>query len=83
MRVLRIVLCIALFSSIHLVAQHCGGKERWAVKDGTDATAQQIDFGIMNPISVADLLQILEPTVPNDDLTRVVPDETHLSRCAA
>ena len=83
MRILRIVLCVALFPSVHLFAQHCGGKERWAVKDGTDATAQQIDFGIINPISVADLLQILEPTVPNDDLTRVVPDETHLYRVAA
>src|SRR5258708_2733131 len=78
------VLCAASFcSSQFLVAQHCGGTERWAVKDGTDPAAQQIDFINITPISVADLLQIQEPVVPNDNTTRVVPAETHLYRVNA
>jgi len=83
MRILRIVLYIVLLSPTHLSAQHCGGKERWAVKDGTDAAAQQINFGTIRPISVADLLQIQEPTLPSDDTIRVVPDETQLYRVTA
>jgi hypothetical protein len=83
MRVLRIVLCVVLLSPTHLLAQNCGGKERWAVKDGTDAAAQQIDFGNIIPLSVADLLAIHQPSIPGDDTTRVVPDETHLYRVTA
>ena len=45
MRILRVVLCVLFgWSNQILVAQHCGGTERWAVKDGTDPAAQQIDF---------------------------------------
>jgi hypothetical protein len=83
MRILRIVLCIILLSPTHLFAQHCGGKERWAVKDGTDVAARLISFGTISPIGVADLLQIKEPTLPGDDTTRVVPDETQLYRVTA
>ena len=84
MRTLRAVVCVALLSSQQfLAAQHCGGKERWAVKDGTDAAAQQIDFSSIAPMTVAQLLQLPEPQIPNDDTTRVVPDETRLYRVNA
>ena len=84
MRSLRFVLCVAVFlPSPFFFAQHCGGTERWAVKDGTDAAAQQIDFSSVTPITVADLIRLQEPAIPNDNTTRVVPDETHLYRVSA
>jgi hypothetical protein len=64
-------------------AQHCGGTERWAVKDGTDPAAQQIDFSNITPMQVSDLLSIHQPNIPNNNTTRVIPDETHLYRISA
>jgi hypothetical protein len=62
-------------------AQLCGGTERWAVKDGTDARVAQVDFTHVLPISVAQLVHLPEPRpLPNDNITRVVPNETHLYR---
>src|SRR5437879_736586 len=84
MRAMRFVLCLVLASSTNFLdAQHCGGAERWGVKDGTDAAAQQIDFSAITPMTVAQLLQIPEPQVPGDNTTRVVPDETHVYRVNA
>jgi len=84
MRVLRLALFVVLVSSTSLLSsQQCGGKERWGVKDGTDAGAQQIGFSTITPMTVAQLLQIQEPSIPSDDTTRVVPDEQHLYRVNA
>jgi hypothetical protein len=80
---------IALYLlSISGLAQ-CGGTERWAVKDGTDPSAGNID---LNPadaelISIDQLLQIDAPKGPklpprNDNRTRL-PDEAHLYRVQA
>jgi hypothetical protein len=63
----------------------CGGTERWAVKDGTDPGAQQIDF--QNPVDIAipELLALPEPSRPaqGDNTTRIVPNETQLYRVQA
>jgi hypothetical protein len=84
MRVVWAVIYIALTGSNQfLFGQQCGGTERWGVKDGTDAAAQQIDFSTITPMTVAQLLQIQQPHVPNDNTTRVVPEETHLYRVTA
>src|SRR5689334_14140839 len=81
MRFLPVIACAAIvFFHQHLDAQHCGGTERWAVKDGTDPAAQQIDFSNITPIQVSELLSIHQPNIPNNNTTRVVPDETHLYR---
>ena len=84
MRFLRLVLCAAIVWSNHLLcAQQCGGIERWAVKDGTDAAAQQINFNSITPIQVSDLISIHQPSIPTNNTTRVVPYETHLYRVSA
>lgn len=82
---LRIVLCVAFAFSIHsVVAQTCGGKERWAPKDGTDPAALQIDLNNVTPISVRDLITISQPHLPplTDNNTRL-PEETHVYRVDA
>ena len=84
MNVRVVFLSSLILSCAHVVpAQHCGGTERWAVKDGTDSAAQQIDFSNITPIQVSDLLLIHQPTIPNNNTTRVTPDETHLYRVSA
>jgi len=84
MRVRALILSfLALSSSQIAPAQHCGGTERWAVKDGTDPAAQQIDFNNITSIQVSDLLSIHQPNIPSNNTTRVVPDETHLYRVSA
>ena len=84
MNVRAVVLSSLIVSSAQFVpAQHCGGTERWAVKDGTDPAAQQIDFANITPIQVSELLAIHQPSIPNNNTTRVTPDETHLYRVSA
>jgi hypothetical protein len=62
MRLRLIVLSIALASSTHvLFSQTCGGKERWAAKDGTDALAAQIDLSNIMPLTIHDLITIQQP----------------------
>src|SRR5215475_8356766 len=62
-------------------AQHCGGTERWAVKDGTDPRVGQVDFARVIPISVSQLVRLPEPhPLPKDNVTRVIPNEAHLYR---
>lgn len=75
-------LVLALLS-IPVDAQHCGGKERWAVKDGTDSSVQQVDLANISVKSVHDLLQLNEPQLPGDDTTRVLPGETNVYRITA
>ncbi|HWY67785.1 MAG TPA: hypothetical protein VNX88_03920 [Terriglobales bacterium] len=84
MQVRALILSFLVVSSAQIVpAQHCGGTERWAVKDGTDPAAQQINFNNITPIQVSDLLSIHQPSIPTNNTTRVVPDETHLYRISA
>ncbi|MFI5093295.1 MAG: hypothetical protein WCE50_19385 [Candidatus Acidiferrum sp.] len=79
---------LMLFASVLLCSPccafcQCGGQERWAVKDGTDATAGQVDFAKVTAESIAQLIQVHEPKLPADDSTRVIPDETKVVRVQA
>src|SRR5262250_810139 len=68
MNVRAVVLSSLILSFAQFVpAQHCGGTERWAVKDGTDPAVQQIDFSNITPIQVSDLLSIHQPSIPNNN----------------
>jgi hypothetical protein len=56
-----------------LVAQRCG-VERWSVKTGTDATAQQVDLSHPMPTTIANLIGLTPPNpIPRD--SRVAPTE--------
>src|SRR5205085_6705708 len=45
----------------------------------------QVDFANIIPTTISQLMQIPKPAMPpkNDDLTRIVPDETHAYRLTA
>jgi hypothetical protein len=73
--------CFSLLFTASAVAQ-CGGLERWAVKDGTDASAGQVDFGKIQAATLADLISIKEPRLPADHTTRL-PQETRVIRLTA
>jgi hypothetical protein len=85
MRLLRYPTLILFVLGSSFAAGQCGGTERWAVKDGTDPNAKQIDLQNPIDISIPDLLAIPEPQRPTtgDNTTRIVPDETHLYRVRA
>src|SRR5262249_23148696 len=86
MRFLYGVLWIAFVScSQFVLGQTCGGKERWAVKDGTDPGASQGQLNQVTPITVHDLLAIHQPHFPpqSDNTTPIIPDETHVYRVSA
>ena len=79
---------LIVFASVMLCAAcsafgQCGGQERWAVKDGADTTAGQVNFSNILTQSIAQLVQIHEPKLPGDDTTRVIPDETKVVRVQA
>jgi hypothetical protein len=63
----------------------CGGQERWAVKDGTDDSAGQVDFTNIQDKSIADLVGMPPAVLPSrgDNTTRIVPDETNVVRVQA
>jgi hypothetical protein len=63
----------------------CGGTQRWAVKDGTDDSAGQVDFTNIQDKTIADLMGILQAVLPGrgDNTTRVLPDETNVVRVQA
>jgi hypothetical protein len=85
MRLLRYsTLLLALLGSSFAAGQ-CGGTERWAVKDGTDPKAQQIDLQNPVDINIPDLLTLPEPQRPpqGDNTIRIVPNEMHLYRVQA
>lgn len=70
---MRCLALVVLFSAAvmprSVLAQTCGGIERWAVKVGSDPLATSID---LNPISttVFDLVRLQRPTLPSDNVTR-------------
>ena len=77
-----------LFMGVFLCAAssafcQCGGQERWAVKDGTDASAAQVDFGNIQSKTLLQLLKLKEPKIPHDNTTRVLPQEGTVVRVQA
>lgn len=70
MRKILITAGFSLFLAAPGWAQ-CGGQERWAVKDGTDDSASQVDLSHIQPVSLADLVHIKQPHLPGDDTTRL------------
>lgn len=63
----------------------CGGQERWAVKDGTDSSAGQVDFTNVQTMTIADLVSMKHPRIPGrgDNTTRLVPSETNVVKLQA
>jgi hypothetical protein len=79
MRRLVGLFCLAAFVSFPAAAQvQCGGTERWRPKVGTDPEVGQVAVDQPVPIDLHDLIQLPEPTRPNDNINRVVPDETNV-----
>ena len=61
----------------------CGGEERWAVKDGTDASAAGVNFSSIAAKTLVQLVKIKEPKLPSDNTTRVLPQEGDVVRLQA
>ncbi len=79
MRRLVAVSCLYAFLSLAASGQvQCGGTERWRPKVGTDPEVGQVTVDQPTPIDLHDLIQLPEPVRPNDNINRVVPDETHV-----
>jgi hypothetical protein len=77
MRRLLGVLCLCTSVFIPASGQvQCGGTERWRPKVGTDPEVGQVTVNQPTPINLHDLLQLPEPARPNDNINRIVPDET-------
>jgi len=68
-----ILITFLLCASTQLFAR-CG-VERWSIKTGTDAGAQQIDLTNPKPTTIADLVQLAAPQ-PIPKTSRVSPTET-------
>jgi hypothetical protein len=73
---------MVVFSAACAFAQ-CGGQERWAVKDGTDDAADQIQLGNIVDKTIAQLVKIQQPKLAKDNTTRAVPAETMVVRVRA
>jgi hypothetical protein len=68
-----LVLLYCAASGSPALAQRCG-KERWSVKTGTDAGAQQVDLANPKTATIADLIALPAPhPIPKD--SRVAPTE--------
>ena len=76
-------LAVSAFGLAGAAFGQCGGQERWAVKDGTDSAAGQVDFSNVQAKSIADLVAMHQPHLPGDNTTRVVPDETNVVKVQA
>jgi hypothetical protein len=71
--------CLVVFVSLPVAGQvQCGGTERWRPKVGTDPEVGQVTINQPVPIDLHDLIQLPEPTRPNDNINRIVPDETNV-----
>ena len=82
MRNLILFAGVSFFSAASVFGQ-CGGQERWAVKDGTDSTASQVDFNNIQSKGVVDLVKLKEPRLPGDNTTRILPQEATVVRVQA
>jgi hypothetical protein len=61
--------------STPLAAQDaCGGEERWAVKMAADPGAAQIDLQQPVLTSLHDLVRLVRPSLPSDDVTRTASE---------
>src|SRR5690349_12261004 len=78
-----ILLLVLLLYCVASLGQECGGTERWAVKDGTDDARSQVDIAHIAPTTIQDLVRIKQPSIPDDNVTRVIPDETRVVRVTA
>jgi hypothetical protein len=69
---LLLLSCLITFSQ-QMLAQRCG-VERWSVKTGTDAGAQQVDLSRPTPTTIANLIGLTPPNpIPRD--SRIAPTE--------
>lgn len=75
------LLCCLVFSAAAFA--QCGGQERWAVKDGTDDAAGQIQLNNITSTTIARLVKIRRPSIVHDNTTRAVPAETMVVRLQA
>jgi hypothetical protein len=78
MRRLFWIVALGFASTCALGAAQCGGTERWRPKVGTDQQAGSVELTNPQLIDIHDLIALAEPQRPNDDVTRLVPDETHV-----
>jgi hypothetical protein len=78
-----LALFIVSFSATSGIASQCGGTERWRPKVGTDVQVSQVNVDHPESIDLHDLINLTEPERPQDDITRIVPDETHVYRFTA
>jgi len=73
------VSCLCTFLSLPAASQvQCGGTERWRPKVGTNPEVGQVMVDQPTLIDLHDLIQLPEPVRPNDNVNRIVPDETHV-----
>lgn len=79
----RYLMIASLCASTTIAAAQCGGTERWAVKDGTDDQASQVNLANPEVKAVGELLAIPQAHTPHDNTTRVIPDETHVYKVSA
>lgn len=77
------VFASVLLGSASCAFGQCGGEERWAVKDGTDASAGQVDFGNVATKTLLELVKLKEPKLPSDNVTRDLPQEATVVRVQA
>lgn len=82
MRKLILVVSVLFCSACSAFGQ-CGGEERWAVKDGSDASAGQVDFGTIASKTLLELVKLKQPKLPGDNTTRILPQETTVVRVQA
>lgn len=75
---LRLPLLLLLFSAVSAGQSQCGGTERWRPKVGTDPQVPQVTIDDPELIDLHDLINLTEPTRPQDNITRIVPDETRV-----
>jgi hypothetical protein len=83
MRRLITATVLSFFFACCAFGQQCGGQERWAVKDGTDPAASQVDFSNIQATTIPDLAAIPKPQIVHDDVTRAIPEETVVVRVKA
>ena len=78
-----ILFASALLCSASTALGQCGGEERWAVKDGSDASAGQVDFGNIASKTLLQLVKLKQPKLPGDNTTRILPQEATVVRVQA
>jgi hypothetical protein len=70
----RTIVVLLLLSLSRVAAAQCGGEDRWPVKAAADTGATQVDVGHALPTLLKDLVLLIRPQVPSDEVTRL-PEE--------